>query len=249
MRLTRAAVLLSVLSPGVLAVPKADAELVPSADGQTVYDTILQVRWLADANLAAKAAKTFGVANVDPNGSMRYQTALQWLDALNGVSGGSPYLGYSNWTLPTSPTAPSKDPTCRATGPDGNSFGYGCSNSALGSLFYQSLGLQYPNTAVPIPGAGAFVTQRSNSQPSNSRLSNTQLSRNIRFPYRNFQPYVIWSDTPSGPAGSYGYYTFSFNTGWRGSNVDRHYMYVLPMIPGMLPGVVSPYRLQPPAGQ
>jgi len=39
MRLTRAAVLLSVLSPGVLAVPKADAELIPSADGQTVYDT------------------------------------------------------------------------------------------------------------------------------------------------------------------------------------------------------------------
>ncbi len=240
MRLTRAAVLLSVLSPGVLAVPKADAELIPSADGQTVYDTTLQVRWLADANLAAKAAKGFGVA-VDPNGSMNYNTALQWLDALNGVNGGAPYLGHSDWTLPTSPTAPSTDPTCSATGPNNNSFGYGCRNSALGSLFHLSLGLQYPNTAVPIPEAqvGAFVTQRSNSQPSNSRLSNTQLSRSIRFPFRNFQPYLYWSDTLSGMDAN-GYSTFSFNTGWRGSNVDGHYMYVLPMIPGMLPGAYHP---------
>ncbi len=40
------------------------AALVASADGMTIYDTDLQITWLANANLAA--TNTFGLAkNVD----------------------------------------------------------------------------------------------------------------------------------------------------------------------------------------
>ncbi|MGB7624025.1 MAG: hypothetical protein WBN92_16890 [Terriglobia bacterium] len=206
MKFTRIAVLLSALSFSVLAVPNAHAALIPGADGQTVYDTVMKVNWLANANLAGTAAGRFGVNNISPNGSMDYKTAVQWVAALNGLNGGVGYLGHNNWTLPTTPLL---DSSCRATGPQGN-FGFNCMNSMMGSLFYLAFGLHYPNTAVPIP---------------NNTVS----------PFSNFQPYLYWSATPNADS-SKGFNTFSFNTGWEGSNVDNHYMYVLPMIKGKAPG-------------
>jgi hypothetical protein len=217
MKLTRIAVLLFVLIPSLFAVPNAHAKLVPSPDGRTVYDTVLHVVWLADANLAGKAKGRLGVANITPGGSMDYPTALLWVDALNGLNGRSPYLGHANWQLPATPNGPAMDPSCAATGPKPyfNSFGFHCMMSTMGSLFNStlSLDLHYPDTAVPIP-------------------------YNTVGPFSNFQPYLYWSDTPSGHKDCTddcnGFSTFSFNTGWSGSNVDGHYMYVLPMIPGKL---------------
>jgi hypothetical protein len=207
MKFTRIAVLLFVLISSLLAVPNADAELIPSQDGLTVYDTILHVNWLANANLAATPNLGFVPAfsgTIGPNGSMDYSTAVLWVKYLRDNN----YLGHSDWTLPTTPHT---DPNCSATGPlpHQNSFGYGCVMSEMGQLFYRSLGLHHPNTAVPI-------------------LNNTV------GPFSNFQPYLYWSDTAATPA-SAGYNTFSFNTGFRGANVDKHYMYALPMIPGRLP--------------
>ncbi|MDD5543058.1 MAG: hypothetical protein PHX83_07765 [Acidobacteriia bacterium] len=197
---------LSVLIISMLPVSIADAALIPSSDGQTVYDTNLKVTWLANANLAA--TQTFGVRNINANGSMNYAKALEWVAALNAFDGGAGYLGHNNWTIPTIPTT---DPTCGSTGPNGNSFGFACMNSTMGSLFYRSLGLQFPNTAVPVP--------------------NTAVG-----PFSNFQPYLYWTGQLDTNSPGSGYHTFSFNTGWAGSNVDHHYMYVLPMIKGQAPG-------------
>jgi hypothetical protein len=225
MKFTKNAIVLSVLISSLFVVPNAHAELIPLPDGLTVYDTHLNVRWLANANLAGtpegnSIASSSGIANITPGGSMDYATALQWLDALNNLNDGAGYLGHNDWTLPTSPTFPTTDPSCAATGPNGNSFGFGCTNSDMGSLFYLSLGLQYPNTAVPIPN-------------------------NSVGPFNNFQPYLYWTDTS---AGGNGYHTFSFNTGWAGANVDGHYMYVLPMIKGNPFGIpVNGNGLQPSA--
>ena len=191
MKFTRIAVLFFALSSVLLAVPNVDAELILSVDGLTVYDGVLKVRWLANANLPGAAEGRFGVANIAPNGSMDYATALQWVDTLNGLNGGVGYLGHNNWTLPTTPTFPATDPSCSAINRQGGgSFGFGCMNSDLGSLYYVSLGLQYPNTVVPIPDDPAG-------------------------PFHNFQPYLYWSDTG---AGSNGYHSFSFNTGWAGES-------------------------------
>ena len=185
------------------------AQLIPSADRLTVYDDHLQVRWLANANLAGTSegvsiASAAGITTITPGGSMDYNTALQWVNALNGmnVSGASGYLGHTTWTLPTSPvddgTAP-LDFGCTSHGPEGDRFGFGCTFSDMGGLFNlkTSLGLQWPNTAVPIP--------------------DTQVG-----PFHNFQPYLYWSAAQQ--------HTFSFNTGWAGSNTNNHYMYVLPMV-------------------
>jgi len=212
MQFARVVALCIAIAPACL----VDAALVPSSDGRTVHDTALHVTWLANANLAGAPAARFGVQNITPSGAMSYQAALAWIEALNAQS----YLGHNNWQLPATPAV---DPTCGAVGPNGNSFGADCSGSALGSLYYTSLGLKFPNTAVPIP---AIATG----------------------PFTNFQPYLYWTGTAAADA-KIGYHTFSFNTGWHGANVNGHFMYVLPVIKGRLPGSPAPNgnALQPSA--
>jgi hypothetical protein len=196
------------LQPG----PKiASGRFVRSADGLTVHDAALHVTWLADANLPAK--EKFGLP-INNAGAMTYQVARRWVAALNASNGGAGYLGHKNWTLPATPAT---DGSCSvARGPHGNSFGFRCVNSAMGSLYYRGLGMREPNTAVPIPPGKIG-------------------------PFRNFQPYLYWSLTGKARGQralrrENGDHTFSFNTGWQGGNVSDHVMYVLPMIEGPLPG-------------
>jgi hypothetical protein len=183
----------------------ASATLLPAADGQTIYDPNLKVTWLADGNLAAR--QTFGVANINMSGSMNYTTAVQWVAAMNALDHGAGYLGHNNWQLPT---APEKDESCARTGRNGESFGFHCSGSALGSLYYASLRLREPDTAVRIPG-------------------------NKVGPFHDFQPYLYWSGSAAADP-KQGFVSFSFNSGFQGANVWRNYLYVLPMIKGKLPG-------------
>jgi len=185
---------------------QAGATLVLSQDGLTVYDSVNNITWLANANLAATNRFTLPVCSnaatqpcVNASGSMNYQAAVAWVNAMNVAN----YLGHSDWQLPTTPLV---DKTCPKTGPNGGSFGFGCTASAFGSL-WAALGLKAPNTAVPIP--------------------NTAVG-----PFGNFQPYLYWSS--AGP--NQGNATFSFATGWHGANTLPNFLYILPMIPGKIPG-------------
>ncbi len=63
-------------------------------DYQAYYDDVLDVTWLADANLAA--TNTFGVAGIFSNGTMSWDKAIDWIAALNDAS----YLGAGDWRLP-----------------------------------------------------------------------------------------------------------------------------------------------------
>jgi len=191
------------LALALVAAPAAHAELIPSPDGQTVYDTSLHVTWLANANLAGTPDGQFGVAGINASGSMSYPTALAWVKALNDNN----YLGHHDWTLPSTPP---KDPTCSTQGTHDERFGIGCSHSALGNLYSSpsSLHLSYPNSAANVPpnSVGPFV---------------------------NFQPYLYWSATG---AGTKGFQSFSFNTGFQGSNTENHVMYAVLMFDGPPPG-------------
>ena len=187
--------------------PVADTStLTASADGRTVHDARLGVTWLADANLAA--AETFDVPNINRSGSMDYATAVRWVAAMNASNNGAGYLGHNNWQLPTAPGA---DKTCQLTGPHGEPFGYHCSGSAFGSMYYISLGLQEPDSAV------------ANSQ-------------NHVGPFENFQAYLYWSKSPALDP-KQGFVSFSFSSGFQGANVFRNDLYVLPMFKGKLPGI------------
>jgi uncharacterized protein (TIGR03437 family) len=191
---------------------EAGGTLVPNSDGITIYDSVNNISWLADANLPATNRFGLPVCTasgtqpcVNPSGSMSYQAAAAWVAAMNAAN----YLGHTNWQLPTTPLA---DSGCGFVGPQNNSFGYNCSASALGSLYLNALGLKAPNTAVPIPN-------------------------NMAGPFSNFQPYFYWSQTT--PPNGTGYGSFSFNSGFQGSNTVPNYLYALPMMAGKISGTPS----------
>ncbi|MGO9658188.1 MAG: hypothetical protein ACLQVK_20635 [Acidimicrobiales bacterium] len=195
------------------AVRSLDATLAPSPNGLTIYDATTGVTWLADADLAAShrfglpvCPAAAGEACVNPAGSMNYQSALAWVEAMRSAD----YLGHADWQLPTTPNSEPRSRTiCPRIGPKPyrNQFGFNCVDNGLGSLFYTDLGLSAPGTAVPVPP-------------------------NTVGPFRNFQPYLYWSRTPG--AGGHG--TFSFGNGFKGANTDYNFLYVLPMVPGKIPG-------------
>ncbi len=180
--------------------------LAAAADGKTVHDARLGVTWLADANLAA--TESFGVTGINSSGSMDYATAVRWVAAMNASNNGAGYLGRNNWQLPT---ASSTDKTCELTGRNGEPFGYNCSGSALGSLYYVSLGLKEPDSAVA--------------------YSEDQVG-----PFQNIQPYLYWSKSAAIDP-KQGFVSFSFASGFQGANVFRNYLYVLPMFKGKKDGM------------
>ncbi len=102
--LTTAAVLAFSLSTG------AQASLV-ARDGGMVYDTVNNITWAADANLA----KTSGY---DTDGKMTWSNAVAWADQLT-------LGGYTDWSLPTTVPAVS---------------GLNRTGSRMGDLFYNQLG-------------------------------------------------------------------------------------------------------------
>ncbi len=73
---------------------------------------------------------------------------------------------------------------------------------------YDALGLTFPNTAVPI---------------THSHVG----------PFSNLQPYFYWSQSGDGGLGQS---VFSFGAGSQGGNTADNFQYVLPMIPGKIPG-------------
>ncbi len=135
---------------------------------------------------------------------MSYTSAVAWVAAMNRAN----YLGHSDWQLPTNPV---RDGGCQLN--RNVSFGFGCSASALGSLYYRGLALHAPNPAIQVHG-GAIG------------------------PFTNFQPYLYWSQTGNRRV-IHSYHTFSFNTGFSGSNARRNFLFVLPLFKGRVPGTAS----------
>lgn len=152
--------------------PSGSSGLEPMGNG-TVYDASLGVFWLADANLAgdARVRKMLGAdkLNINSDGTMDYQTALQWVDLLNKYNGGKGYLNHNKWQLPVTPA---HDRTCSSRQND--SFGAYCTGSALGNLYSVGLGKNFPDSVVP------------------------EFSAKVE-PFENLQPSLYWTlDTNSG---------------------------------------------------
>ena len=110
-----------VLSLALLTANAAHAAdiLVSELGGKVVYDKTANLSWIANANQAA--TNTFGVSGIASGGYMRWQTAQNWITAMDAAK----YLGYSDWRLPTSDTC---------------SKGFNCTGSQMGNLFYDGLG-------------------------------------------------------------------------------------------------------------
>jgi hypothetical protein len=158
---------------------------------------------------------------------MDYETALNWVDALNKYNGGKGWLNHNHWQLPTTQLTDANVPpgtqnSCSSQ-KQGN-FGALCKGSALGNLYNVGLARVYPDSVVP---------------------------RVIDYvwPFINLQPGLYWTSTSQSDEG---YSTFSFNTGDGGANTtDFNFLHVLPMThdvigtvafsqPGVMPGQLCP---------
>ncbi len=100
----------ALVTAGLLASGAAQATLFDRGGGM-IYDSDLNITWLADANYAQ-------TSGYDADGRMNWGAANTWADNLV-------YGGYSDWRLPTSDTC----------------YGYNCTGSEMGHLFYQELGV------------------------------------------------------------------------------------------------------------
>lgn len=82
------------LALSALLVGSANAALLSRLAGQAYYDTVLDITWQADANLAD--TNDFGVTGIDANGRMTWDKAIEWIAAMNGAN----HLGVNDWRLP-----------------------------------------------------------------------------------------------------------------------------------------------------
>ncbi len=115
--------------------------------GQTIYDPMTQVTWLADANLAANVklglppcqTPTTPAICIAQDGTMNNASAVLFISAMNAYENGAGYLGHTTWMLPN------VDPTACPL--------YGCVGmiNPMGSLFYNQLHITAGNPVVEAP--------------------------------------------------------------------------------------------------
>jgi hypothetical protein len=108
-----------------------------------VYDNDRDLTWVANANLADTV--DFGVAGINANGTMTWDVAEQWVAGMNAAN----YAGATGWRLPATLQP---DATCDSQLSPGGGFplqgyGYNCTGSDLGHLFYTE-GLLTPGQAI-----------------------------------------------------------------------------------------------------
>ena len=97
------------------------ATLIDRGSG-LIYDTDLDITWLADANYAM-------TSGYDADGRMSWSDALAWAQQLD-------YAGFTNWRLPTTLDP---DPSCVERESIKGPYLYDCSGSEMGHLFYNEL--------------------------------------------------------------------------------------------------------------
>ncbi|MDH5641907.1 MAG: DUF1566 domain-containing protein [Nitrospira sp.] len=171
----------------------AKATLINMGDG-TIYDTDLQLSWLQDANYA----KTSGY---DADGLMSWSQAVAWADTLV-------FAGFDNWRLPTTlqPDASCGSQYDPGGGLSVQGFGYGCTGSEMGHLFYSEL------------GGTAGTSILTSGDPDLALFS-------------NLQPSWYWSGTEYAPATN-GAWFFYFPSGGQGADLKSSDLFALAVRPG-----------------
>ena len=90
--------------------------------GGLIYDDVLKITWLQDANFAQTSGYDDDLYGYDTNGRMHWSHAVAWADQLT-------YGGYKDWRLPTTVDGPFSD-----YGYDGTTTaGYNITTSEMGT--------------------------------------------------------------------------------------------------------------------
>lgn len=98
----------------------SDAALQPTVDGKMIYDTTLNIYWLADANYLKRTDDPYG----NPEGKMDWGLLNSKVSQMNSEAAGLGHLGFTDWRLPTNASC----------------SGGSCIGSEMEHLFYVDLG-------------------------------------------------------------------------------------------------------------
>ena len=118
-----------------LGLPGLSSATLVDRGGGLLYDTDLNVTWLADANYARTSGYADTLNGAGSDGRMTWNQAEAWVahlvyhDPVRNVD-------LTGWRLPMTLQP---DPACSVQA-GGDSFGYRCTGSELGHLFYKDLG-------------------------------------------------------------------------------------------------------------
>jgi len=171
----------------------ANAALVDRGNG-LLYDTVLDVTWLQNANLAA--SNTFGVSGINANGTMSWATAQEWVAAMNTAN----YLGFNTWRLPTTNpidgSATNYNYTYATNGSSDNGFSITSPHSELSYMYYVNLGLK------PVFDVNGSFTSDYGIFGNGTYSSTAPYLQNNVGLVQNLQAYAYWSGSPdlSNPA-------------------------------------------------
>ncbi len=178
----------------------AQATLIDRGNG-LIYDDDLDITWAANANI---------------NGTMmNWDTAVAW-------AGGLSYGGYDDWRLPTTQQP---DASCDSQHNPGGGFplqgyGYNCSGSELGHLFYTEL-------------AGTAGSSILNAADPNGYLA---LFSNVQ------SDYYYWSGTEVAPKTSDAWFFYTYDGNQNGYHKDNDF-YAWVVRSGDVAGVPEPATL------
>lgn len=106
-----------------------NATLVERLGGRAYYDDVAKLTWLADANYSATQYANSGGTEGDADGLMTWASANNWAANLN-------IAGVIGWRLPNT-VQPDAGCSIQSVG---ISYGYYCSDSEMGNLFYNVFG-------------------------------------------------------------------------------------------------------------
>lgn len=185
------------------------AALTPGGtDYQAYYDDVLNITWLADANLANTNA--FGVTGIDQYGMMAWATANQWITAMNIAS----YLGLTSWRRPV--INPVDGIAYRNSGSFDGSTDLWWNISAPGTIFAGSTASEmahlYYNT-LGNQGGNNFIGQANSCLYELPYFCLANLG-----PFTNLQASAYWSGSGVDTGGSTGVWSFSFGAGFQTSS-------------------------------
>jgi hypothetical protein len=200
----------------------AHAALLSRAGGQAYYDTVLDITWLADANLAQ-------TSGYDADGYMTWDEAKTWIDALNAAD----HLGEDSWRLPTLTPIDGGAEFDWGFSYDGSTdIGYNLTASGsahpgslaneLAHLFYNSLANQaLYNTSGALVGCGGHPQYcLSNSGPFSNLVAD------------NYWTDVDFEYSP----GNEGAWTFYFVDGYAGESGKGNYLRAWAVLDGDIAG-------------
>lgn len=196
------------VTAGLLVSGAAQAALVDRGGG-LIYDTTLNITWLADANYAKTQYTNSGGSQGDADGMMNWSQAMTWaanlsyVDSVRGVT-------YTDWRLPTVTDTGSSGCNWSYNGTD---CGYNVDTSASEMAHLWHVDFQ----------SKAYFNTRGGSPQPGWGMADDPLNANDESLFVNIQSYNYWSSTPYAPSSTnnaWYFYTPNGNQSYYGKSVQ-----------------------------